>query len=343
MTSVKLALVAVVTFVTLACGEKPLPSSPTSPTGVGQVELDVPVGMPRTGTIVTTSAVTAGSRTANCGGVARLAGNYFPCCQYNGKADGGNCTYLAANLAIQHWGKAVPMTGNASTWASVASSNGYTVSKVPVARSIGVNTKAVGGLGHVAWVRTVLADGRVEVEEQLCGSAWETRVRLYDAGYFDAGYILPPGANSEYRAEFNRDGNFEGWSIVNAYAEIRGGALQLDPGHGDFYTTSPAIAVSADTARRIVVRMASNAVDGRASIYFQTQSEPYFDESKRIDFSVRNCSLCGSAPYEDRWVNAAAHPKWRGVVVRVRLDPANAGSGGTNRDAVGVDYVRVIP
>jgi surface antigen len=253
---------------------------------------------------------------------------------------------LAANRAIEFWGTPVPMTGNAGTWAAVAKQKGYRVSTQPAARSIGVNTTAAG-FGHVVWVRAMLPDGRIEVEEQLCGSIWGTRTRIYDASYFDGGYVLPPvaggdGGAADYGVEFNRDGFTEGWTAVNAFAVVRAGALQIDPGNGDFFVTSPTLNISAAAARRIVVRMASNAVDGRGAIYFQTQTEPYFDESKRLDFSVRNCALCGTAPYEDRWIHAAGHPKWRGTIVRLRLDPAQAGSSGTNRDAVGVDYFRVI-
>ena len=82
-----------------------------------------------------------------------------------------------------------------------AVANGYRLTGNPVARSIGVNATAVGGLGHVACVRTVLADGRVEAEEQLCGSAWETRIRTYSTGYFDAGYILPPSRTNSCRSD----------------------------------------------------------------------------------------------------------------------------------------------
>ncbi|MGT2910167.1 CHAP domain-containing protein [Streptococcus cameli] len=71
----------------------------------------------------------------------------------------GQCTWGAKELAPwigNNW-------GNAGEWASVAASEGYTVSTVPKVGAVMVWTD--GGYGHVAVVTEVRNDGLIQVEE----------------------------------------------------------------------------------------------------------------------------------------------------------------------------------
>jgi len=74
----------------------------------------------------------------------------------------GQCTCYAYSRRHQlglsvgdHW-------GNASSWASMAASEGYSVNHVP---SVGAIMQNVGGWGHVAIVESVAANGDVSVSE----------------------------------------------------------------------------------------------------------------------------------------------------------------------------------
>src|SRR5205085_9980479 len=127
----------------------------------------------------------ATAQSGSCAGVS-APGDPYSCC--NGSA--GNCTWLAwaeaSNLAgwslPPHW-------GNASAWASSARTAGYNVISTPSPGTIGVNTTASGGLGHVAWVTRVYNDGSVDVNEQNCGSFTTNYGKHYSASFFNGGYI----------------------------------------------------------------------------------------------------------------------------------------------------------
>lgn len=65
----------------------------------------------------------------------------------------GQCTWYCWGRTYELTGISMPCRGNASTWYSTASSNGYTVSQTPRENSIAVWNG--GGYGHVAFVESV--------------------------------------------------------------------------------------------------------------------------------------------------------------------------------------------
>lgn len=69
--------------------------------------------------------------------------------------DYGQCTYWASLRRLQI-GEPIPNTwGNAITWASRASRDGYLVDHNPSYGAIMQDSNALGGLGHVAFVEKV--------------------------------------------------------------------------------------------------------------------------------------------------------------------------------------------
>lgn len=141
---------------------------------------------------------------------------------------------------------------------------------------------------------------------------------------------------------FNTTGNREGWVPFNAAAtSVNSGILFIDPGAGDFYITGPSIGVVATGNQYVQFRMASNAVDNRGKIYFKTRVENFYSEDKSISFTVNSCGLCGNASFYTYTIYAAWHPKWANTITGIRLDPAQSGTGGTNRDSIGIDYIRI--
>jgi murein DD-endopeptidase MepM/ murein hydrolase activator NlpD len=160
---------------------------------------------------------------------------------------------------------------------------------------------------------------------------------------FSVGNPTPIGPPPSW--EFNTDHNFEGWRAINiSDAAVHHNILFVDPAAGDFYLLGPAISVDASVFKYLQLRMASNAGDQFGKIYFRTQSED-FSETKTIPFQVHNCppSSCnGNAPFVDYDIYLGANPRWTGTITGIRLDPANNGTGGTNKDSIGIDYIRLI-
>lgn len=81
--------------------------------------------------------------------------------------DYGYCTwYVATQVAVpSNW-------GNASSWAYYARLSGWNVSKAPTVGAIAQTGNAAGGLGHVAIVTGVNADGSVTVRDMNGFAGW---------------------------------------------------------------------------------------------------------------------------------------------------------------------------
>jgi hypothetical protein len=167
---------------------------------------------------------------------------------------------------------------------------------------------------------------------------------------FADGPTGPPAPGPQQTSwEFNNDNDLEGWNLHNFSAySVHGGLLFIDPSGADPWIESPPISVDAGVFRTVVVRMASNGRDGNGYIYFKRQGDVSYSEERKVFFSVNNCgpsSGCyGNAGfYEYSKDMYAAHSLWRGTITGIRIDPADNGVAGTNRDTIGFDYVRLLP
>jgi peptidoglycan DL-endopeptidase LytE len=77
----------------------------------------------------------------------------------------GNCTYWVFMRRAQV-GEAIPTTwGNAATWASRATADGYVVNHIPSQYAIMQTPNSDGGLGHVAFVESIDPDGTWHISE----------------------------------------------------------------------------------------------------------------------------------------------------------------------------------
>jgi murein DD-endopeptidase MepM/ murein hydrolase activator NlpD len=142
--------------------------------------------------------------------------------------------------------------------------------------------------------------------------------------------------------EFN-SGYPEGWGYYNLAAYVfQNGNWIMDPGAGDYYLVSPGISASAATYRYVVLRVASNATDSTGYIYFKTAQENFYSEDKKVYFFVYNCYLCGNASFYAYQIYMGANTKWTGTITGIRLDPSLGGTGGTNKDSIGIDYIRLV-
>jgi len=84
------------------------------------------------------------------------------------------------------WGNLTPGGGSANQWESAWNAHGWPVSGTPIAGAV-----AVTGYMHVAYVKEVLADGSVLLEEYNYGNYHAYSQRVIAAG--SATYLYPPG------------------------------------------------------------------------------------------------------------------------------------------------------
>jgi hypothetical protein len=142
--------------------------------------------------------------------------------------------------------------------------------------------------------------------------------------------------------EFNTTGVYDGWSVWNASASsVNSGILFIDPSGVDPYVTGPNISAQASVYKYVQVRFANNGLDDTAAVYFRTQAENYYSEDKKVVFRAANCALCGNAPFYGYTILMSGNMKWTGTITGLRFDPTGSGQGGTNRDSIGIDYIRL--
>ncbi len=142
--------------------------------------------------------------------------------------------------------------------------------------------------------------------------------------------------------EFNTAGNYEGWTPYNASASsVNSGKLFVDPAGVDPFVTGPSISAQASVYKYVQVNIANNGLDDTGAIYFRTQAENFYSEEKKVVFRAANCALCGNAPFYGYTVLMTGNAKWTGTITGLRLDPTGSGQGGTNRDSIGIDYIRL--
>ena len=98
--------------------------------------------------------------------------------------------------------------------------------------------------------------------------------------------------------EFNVDGDQEGWTTENTDATVvSAGLFRADPHSRDPQFISPEVSFEALSYRRIRFRMASNMQDGKGEIFLLGKGDSSFHKSRKIPFTVQNCSLCGNAEW----------------------------------------------
>ncbi|HEU4871460.1 MAG TPA: hypothetical protein VFT44_00075, partial [Pyrinomonadaceae bacterium] len=179
------------------------------------------------------------------------------------------------------------------------------------------------------------------VAYQKTDGSWVTNVPA-DAGVTNTANISVGTQTQTIAWEFNSSGNSEGWTGNNMSAtSVTNGAYFLDPSGLDPFVVSPNISASASTYRHFVVRMASNGLDSTGAVYFKTQAENFYSEDKKVLFTVSNCALCGNAGFVRYAVFMGGHAKWTGTITGLRLDPTGSGQAATNKDSIGIDYIRL--
>jgi hypothetical protein len=132
-----------------------------------------------------------------------------------------------------------------------------------------------------------------------------------------------------YRWRFAENNNRELWDIYNLQSwGVTNNAMWMD-GNSDPYIRrggltncglskpcSSSLAAEASDFSSVYMDLYSHCASSSAKIYFTTKDENFWDESKSVPFTVSN--LRGFR----RTLPMSGHPKWKGVITGLRIDPA---------------------
>lgn len=148
----------------------------------------------------------------------------------------------------------------------------------------------------------------------------------------------PPGGRTAIGWEFYEPGGLGPWyPKKNLSGDIRDGAWHLQI-HG----RDPSIATSNITGHGVFseshttlhLRMANDTDDDRAQLFFTTYDEPTFTGDKGLFFPIQPRS-----GFVDYRVDVGSHPRWSGIIERLRLDVVHDAESGS----VAIDHLRLSP
>jgi len=121
-------------------------------------------------------------------------------------------------------------------------------------------------------------------------------------------------------AEFNNNGDLEGWDAFNNVASplANGSALTgTSNGIGDPYIVNGDYNFDADRVPHLFVRMKASSNSG-TEIFFTTSASPGFSGSKRV-----SSSYTGNGNWQVVQFNMQGHSSWNSVVTALRIDPVS--------------------
>ncbi len=146
--------------------------------------------------------------------------------------------------------------------------------------------------------------------------------------------------SSGTRWDFTLIGNSLGWTPINVENfSIQNGAINLDPAAKDPQLIGPPLNnVNAADFQSIEVSIASGGPNGLASIYFTTEADPVFSDSKHVD-----CQLTTDGSFHVYRFPMKTNSYWQGTISRLRLDPAGTGVMGSSSDTVAIQHIYLSP
>jgi len=132
--------------------------------------------------------------------------------------------------------------------------------------------------------------------------------------------------------DFNQNGNLEGWQAQNQLnpLQIRSENLVTESTGNDPFMVSPTIRLDASAFSHIEVRMKVSA-GNTADLYFSTNSESGYDESKVVHFPITS-----DGQFQTYILDMSNVKKWGGEITQIRFDPTN-----TQAD-IEIDYIHIL-
>ncbi len=156
------------------------------------------------------------------------------------------------------------------------------------------------------------------------------------ADFIDQGDVAPNGRFAYHFAEpilrWDFTSDAQGWGAAHALTlSATNGALNAQITGNDPNFLSP-VNIEIDAAYHyLTIRLRNETSDNLAQIYFLTDDDATFDESKHLNFA-----LTPSDPgFTDYTLDMATVPTWSGVIKQLRVDPvANLSSGQVVIDSI---------
>lgn len=229
--------------------------------------------------------------------------------------------------------------GEPHAWNDNALRQGWPVSASPRRGDIAVFEPGVLGTspvqGQVGFVEQVLTDGKytVSVMDSTCGGCGRVDTLSYKvaAGTSFIHYL------KDSRTTWGFQSGQSGWAALDLGVGNTGGPGWYYPLAGaDPRLVSPELEVALDgNYNTIEVDLAQGIPvrDSIVQVYFATAAQPLFTETNSV--KVRGVADGQLHRYSFYF---ADNPNWAGMLVKLRLDPAGAGSQG----GVRIDRVRLV-
>jgi len=132
-------------------------------------------------------------------------------------------------------------------------------------------------------------------------------------------YVVP-APDWPFDIDVDIDPAAEGWVAVNDLdpLTIADGTLRLSPTGPDPFMETGAVSIPAEYDRLVVRVRLPEGVRDTAQVFFVTDDDPLWSESKSVVFDVR-----GTGEFVDHELDMSAEPGWTGTIRALRLDPVS--------------------
>ena len=110
------------------------------------------------------------------------------------------------------------------------------------------------------------------------------------------------------------------------------GAWIMNVGN-DPYVISPPLSIDAASISAIEIKIANQASNTTAEVFFSTDSAPGFAPARSKGFAITN-----DGTYQTYSISFSGNPDWKGKITQLRIDPVAAG----NQEVVGLMSVRLV-
>jgi hypothetical protein len=199
----------------------------------------------------------------------------------------------------------------------------------------------LNGFGYVDAIRNVFANEGAH-EDLAPTQAQKDRICVL----YPQDRVLPekkrpvtPTITEDYSIKWNfdTDGDLEGWGSQTmdlSDISVSGGFLSATSTGADPWIHSPdGLGFFAEDNPYIHIRMKNSTSSSEGRIYFITENDTTWNESKRVMFTVN----ANDPEYSDYYVKMWDNANWTGKIKTLRFDPSTA-AGDLAIDFIGVTY-----
>ena len=132
--------------------------------------------------------------------------------------------------------------------------------------------------------------------------------------------------------EFDITGEMNLWTMNFEHSDSKNGYWIGKPSGNDPQLLSPVVAINASVVQRIILRLFSEQLkSNRLQLFWSTDSQGLFSEEKSSWITLNVGTM-----WNEYVLDLSKHPRWHGIIRRLRIDPVEYGDGRN----FGLDYIR---